>query len=1339
LEAKSGTQGSDFFSVLPAADGSIRVQFQGGVFDNANIDVMGASAGVTVAAVTDGVVAGNTSYLFTTLSVPGVHNGPPSDRTNPVFSASLNPEFVEFINTMNVPTNYSLGWSGDITVNAGRGVLLTAAQRRNLETNPYQGNSVLPDGANTSRTHVPESAVRGFAQIGHGGSDSQIDSYLPTAGHSGNISVTAGGALTMLAGDFVRQVETGQNVTVTLFGAGAPTPLTFNNKSSVDSRENYVQIGHGGVASANGQIVSGNITVNTESDVTLRGGRGTTSFALIGHGGRDSTGSTLNRQTAISGNISVDAGGGIDIEAGSRDRAFAMIGHGGVDFEDTNLAPIGPIIFMDDADNSGTQPDIRTLTDTVFRSVLNNQGVFSRNAVGSGVTPLMTDQTFEVATILGNIGVVSRGVHALTGEGLTILGGQKTTAITLNASGDPLGEGTVEGTRVTIRGRFAQIGHGGANIDARIGAPNSGNINVDVLGGSARLKGGIYVGDSARIGHGGRDFTGSTVAVGLEAGSSFVGNVTVNLGTGFDLTLLGGDAPTYDINDSITGVGALTKGSLAYFYNPNQDDFLLAPSDPGIPSLQTALLSGLLISPNDSSIRDLEISLRLARGALSGLTSAAQVRDAILTAMGLTPSAPLASLGSAAAVNAAAVRLMGLAADVRAGRPSQLDGDPALDPTLPPGEFYPTDRLHNQQAAMAQIGHGGSRLGGAGLLQGIEKWDGHISVNTGVGTRGRDVILRGGDGMDNFAMIGHGGHEVRAPITVNGNVVVNAGQDLLLEGGDYFANSEVFSVGVAVPNYGSYAQVGHMFTAANGGPRTESTEGNITATAVRDIVLSAGGGTFAHAMIGSGANFGLVSNSTSNLTPLGGHRGNINVVSGRDLMLTPSEIREDDDINEVAYEGSLLQIARLRGPFQGTFSFAQIGHGGAGVSPVTGLFGDIEVLVGSNLVSGSRSLDKWAGTSRNPNETAQNPNTRYTLGSVSTAATLAADTSRGIGAYSKIGHGDYLVYPTAAGVPAPGVGLRSGDVRVATGQDLWAAGLQIGHIDPATSPGATFEPASSSTFIAVSRNNPTSLGTGRLITDRSVSNYATAPDPLNPGVTDSFFGGRNQSILATSISSGTGGLDRVRIYMPDRRFGRGNGGGAGAATFGSVDSNDMRGRYSAITDGLGNTLVSTFGTLINGGGYDDPENDTAGNLAGNLIGASYNTVRGSTPALSGSADDNLGDEALATEFTFTRTAEGLPQGSFTPEGGFQTHTYGTRYMIYYTDDRVPPVVTPPTPPPAPSPGGGGPIVPVGPVVPFSGSFVTNGDQGVGDRYGRPDEVVAGRSSDTCNTHTFYPC
>jgi len=208
------------------------------------------------------------------------------------------------------------------------------------------------------------------------------------------------------------------------------------------------------------------------------------------------------------------------------------------------------------------------------------------------------------------------------------------------------------------------------------------------------------------------------------------------------------------------------------------------------------------------------------------------------------------------------------------------------------------------------------------------------------------------------------------------------------------------------------------------------------------------------------------------------------------------------------------------------------------------------------------------------------------------------------------------------------------------------------------------------------------------------------------------FGGQNQSILATSFTSGVVGGDELRIYMPDRR------GAANGVTNGTVDSNFMQGLYAAQGTSP-NVLIGTYGTMLNGSGYLDPEGDSE------VPSTLYPTLRGSTLATSGTGGDMLGDELLATEFTMTRDSRGLPVlptgGAFTPQGSFPTvaHPYGTGYMIYYASTAS--VVIPPTIGGGGGGTSGGGFIPDPIDFPETGPFTNSPQQA--DRYTRSDELV----------------
>ncbi|MGD9635342.1 MAG: beta strand repeat-containing protein, partial [Pirellulales bacterium] len=135
---------------------------------------------------------------------------------------------------------------------------------------------------------------RAFAQIGHGGNDSDYlngDATSPFA--DDKIVVNAVGSV-VLAG-----------------GAGSG---------------NYSMIGHGGQNTAG--VKNGEILITSGGDTMLSGGTGNDSFVMIGHGGRDSSGSNSGDIKVTSGG-KVKVNGGQGVQSAGRDEQFAMIGHGG--------------------------------------------------------------------------------------------------------------------------------------------------------------------------------------------------------------------------------------------------------------------------------------------------------------------------------------------------------------------------------------------------------------------------------------------------------------------------------------------------------------------------------------------------------------------------------------------------------------------------------------------------------------------------------------------------------------------------------------------------------------------------------------------------------------------------------------------------------------------------------------------------------------------------------------------------------------------------------------------------------------------------------------------------
>lgn len=457
----------------------------------------------------------------------------------------------------------------DITIRTGGDIRLTAAQEstagprllqqafRQVAGNgsnyytDYFGNIV---GLSTHTEHsyrltvidrsdgnswiLPEpvlGAQDGFAQIGNGGRSTNYQGGADGEGHRGDITIDAGGGITVDAGDFKVGVAHDETLEIIAFttggspdtgsftiqvGPGTPdsdltgvTQTSGNNQRSRSAHgRNYAQIGLGGYQARGDHL--GNITINagaTAAGIGLRlhGGEGAYDFAQIGNGGYNSTGynpnGVLNNVDALlgdtgdTGDIFVTVGGDI------------MIQSGGVKYV---------------AGQTGATTDA-TIT-------INSDSIYSYAKIGNG-----GDTNY--ATHSGSISVISTaGGHNL------LAGHNRHASATIGHGGyDARAEGhngdirVVAADDVLIRGgrpfvdpvsgqisqalrSSAQIGHGGYASNARSGnlvlAPgvggHFGDIELVSVGGSITLQGGgdpgltqnsdnFSMNLAAQIGHGG--------------------------------------------------------------------------------------------------------------------------------------------------------------------------------------------------------------------------------------------------------------------------------------------------------------------------------------------------------------------------------------------------------------------------------------------------------------------------------------------------------------------------------------------------------------------------------------------------------------------------------------------------------------------------------------------------------------------------------------------------------------------------------------------------------------------------------------------------------------------
>ncbi|MCB1090461.1 MAG: hypothetical protein KDL87_02950, partial [Verrucomicrobiae bacterium] len=493
------------------------------------------------------------------------------------------------------PSDITITTGGDVVLKAARTEtvgpkLLTPAIRQALSGGVYTyldgfGNPVdlsaeigqhsarleVVDRADGDRWIMPEpvmAAQDSFVQVGNGGRSTNyqggvlIGGAADGIGHQGDITINAGGGVTLDSGNFKASVGLRQTVTVQTstgsfeVGPGAPDADligTIGGTSGTDTRgqrnrsihaRNYSQIGNGGW-NARGDH-SGNITIlaGTNGDgvgLRVQAGESREDYSQVGNGGFDSDGydplggiNTDNNRlndTGATGTISIDVTGDVIVQGGGTD--FDATGESGLTTNASDLAT------HDDDRYSYAQ--IGHGGAATGGSHVGDITVFSRN--GSLDVKGGNNARYGYA-MLGNGGLGSRGqshsgtILAVAANDVTVAGGVPYFDIE-----DPFGAPANAGNISTTHISFAQIGHGGWDSDPQGGNLNltqgvgghTGDIEVVSIDGSVILRGGgdpgltrnddtYFRGLSAHIGNGG-NFTDGDHS----------GNIRVSAGTNVEI------------------------------------------------------------------------------------------------------------------------------------------------------------------------------------------------------------------------------------------------------------------------------------------------------------------------------------------------------------------------------------------------------------------------------------------------------------------------------------------------------------------------------------------------------------------------------------------------------------------------------------------------------------------------------------------------------------------------------------------------------------------------------------------------------------------------------------
>jgi len=489
------------------------------------------------------------------------------------------------------------------------------------------------------------------------------------------------------------------------------------------------------------------------------------------------------------------------------------------------------------------------------------------------------------------------------------------------------------------------------------------------------------------------------------------------------------------------------------------------------------------------------------------------------------------------------------------GRTGTTTDTTAATPVAGSGSNVSTGLVATDESrfSYAQIGHGGGANGGT--------HSGNITV---ISNQGGLDVLAGNSTRFNYAQIGNGGYNSRGQAH-SGDILVRVRNAINIRGGTAFRDTGAFTAGnpllTGVPLTGPTAGGRIPVTGATNtsGSAVVTLGAVVPGLFVGQPVLGAGipGGTVIQDISPDGLTVTLSAVSTANVAtfaaghdgqishPLGnyaqignggwdadpqagnldlstaatgGFTGKVSVISthgGLNMQAggNPSLTRNDDtffrglsahignggNFTDGNHGGDILVSVRgdasIMGGAGGRDSFTLIGHGGHQINGH--LTGDIQVIAGGDL-----KMNRGADVDASP------------VGSTNRAGAQLFNN------WTKIGHGDHRFAQRT-----DGIGELKGDIHISVGDSLFVGDLAnrpfaaaaystlparrsdqvlIGHVDSKIAIQDAFRAKEGDTFIAVSRNNPFSTGTGV---------FRNGPD-------------------AVVMSAGEGIYGELRLYMP---------------------------------------------------------------------------------------------------------------------------------------------------------------------------------------------------------------
>jgi filamentous hemagglutinin family protein len=408
-----------------------------------------------------------------------------------------------------------------------------------------------------------------FAQIGNGGRSTNylgggnLRGASDGLGHRGDITINAGGVVSMKAGTFDPAVATGQSMAIRRIAYNRTTLLDSAGVPHID-----ILVGPGapnGTAPALSTMVGTNFgTSGTDTRSQLNPSFRLYNYGMIGSGGWTARGDHRSNISITSGRNTT--GVGLLLQAGEGREEFAQIGSGG--FDSDGYDPLGAL----NNDNNRLNDDgsSGTISITTTGNVIVQGGGVNTKVVGRTGTTTDTTATAPAAGAGYNASGLlvdnadSQYSYAQIGNGGALNGGSHTGNVSVVSTGGGL---TVAGGR-SVRYNYAQIGHGG--FQAR-GAAHSGTVTVraandlNVQAGSPFRDTGVLINNLnvpsslgqishasfnyAQIGHGGFDADPQGTTLDLAAGlGGFTGDIEVISVSG-NVNVRGGGDPTLTRND----------------------------------------------------------------------------------------------------------------------------------------------------------------------------------------------------------------------------------------------------------------------------------------------------------------------------------------------------------------------------------------------------------------------------------------------------------------------------------------------------------------------------------------------------------------------------------------------------------------------------------------------------------------------------------------------------------------------------------------------------------------------------------------------------------------------